>query len=59
MLKLPPPPSVDPSTLSEDVRQVLGADRHIVNDRLKAIGIKLRYPSWREGIPAAIAERAG
>jgi nucleoside-diphosphate-sugar epimerase len=57
LLGLPPPPSVSPDQVTARARALLGADRRIDNRRLKQeLGVVLRYPTWREGILAAIAE---
>jgi nucleoside-diphosphate-sugar epimerase len=56
LMGVEPPPRVEPSEVSESVRAMLGADRRVDNRRLKSLGVSLRYPSWREGIPAAMAE---
>jgi nucleoside-diphosphate-sugar epimerase len=56
MLGLPEPPTVDPSTVSAAVRTMLGADRQIVPRRLRALGWRAQYPSWREGLSQALAE---
>jgi nucleoside-diphosphate-sugar epimerase len=56
MIGVEPPSSVDPADVSASVRAMLGANRRIDNRRLKNLGVSLRYPSWRDGIPAALAE---
>jgi nucleoside-diphosphate-sugar epimerase len=56
LMGVEPPPSVDPAEVSASVRAMLGADRRVDNRRLKSLGVELRYPSWRQGVPAAMAE---
>lgn len=55
-LGLPPPPHLDPSEVSADVRAMLGAGRRILPRRLKELGWKAQYPTWREGLEQALAE---
>mgnify|MGYP001548298192 CR=1 FL=1 len=57
-LGLQAPPTVDPESVSSEVRAMLGADRRIVPRRLLDLGWKARYPSWREGLMQALAEEA-
>jgi hypothetical protein len=46
-LQLPPPPRVDPSTVSPEIAGMLTANRRISNARMKReLGVVLRYPSW-------------
>lgn len=57
MLGLPPPGDRDLAEVSEAARAMLGAGRRISNRRLKdELGVALRYPSWREGDAAIIAQ---
>ena len=57
LLGLPLPPSVP----KESVDETLRADRRVDGRAIfAALGVPLRYPGYREGIPAALAaERAG
>lgn len=50
LLDLEAPPTVDPTTVSANARAMLGADRQIVSERLREIGWKPAYPTWREGL---------
>ena len=57
MLGLPPPPTVAPDQSSPAARELLGADRRVSNRRLvEELGVKLAYPTWREGLRQALAE---
>jgi nucleoside-diphosphate-sugar epimerase len=57
LLGLAPPPSIPPEQASPLARALLGGNRRIANHRLKReLGVALRYPSWREGTLAALAE---
>jgi nucleoside-diphosphate-sugar epimerase len=57
LLGLAPPPSIPPEQASPLARALLGGNRRIANHRLKReLGVTLRYPSWREGTLAALAE---
>jgi nucleoside-diphosphate-sugar epimerase len=56
LLHLAEPPTVDPSTVSTDIRAMLSADRRIVPRRLHALGWRPAYPSWREGLVQALTE---
>lgn len=52
-LGVPPPPRVDPASLTPMARAMLLGNRKIANRRLREeLGVTLRYPSWR----AALAE---
>ena len=56
MLGVPRPGDRDPAEVSAAVREMLGAGRRISNRRLKEeLGVRLRYPTWREGAEALIA----
>jgi nucleoside-diphosphate-sugar epimerase len=57
-LQLPTPPEVDPQSVSATVRAMLGSDRRVVPKRLRELGWRARYPSWREGLEQALAEEA-
>jgi nucleoside-diphosphate-sugar epimerase len=52
LLGLPLPPSVPPEAVDETLRADRRVDARAVFERL---GVSLRYPSYREGIPAALA----
>ena len=57
-LQMPEPPTVDPSSVSPEIRAMLSADRKIVPRRLRALSWRPAYPSWREGLEQALAEEA-
>lgn len=45
---LPPPPRVPASSVDPEIAGMLTADRRIANGWMKrALGVQLRYPSWR------------
>jgi len=47
-LGLPPPPRVPIDAVDPELAGMLAADRRIANTRMKqALGVALRYPSWR------------
>ena len=53
LLNLPRPPSV----IAEEVSETRRADRRVDGSTIRRLlGIELRYPSYREGIPASLAE---
>ncbi|HET9621480.1 MAG TPA: NAD-dependent epimerase/dehydratase family protein [Kofleriaceae bacterium] len=55
-LGVPPPPRVDPATVSPEVAGMLTADRRIANRRLRdELGVALRFPSWRDALDAELA----
>jgi nucleoside-diphosphate-sugar epimerase len=56
VLQLPEPPTVDPTTVSQAIRDMLSADRRIIARRLHALSWKPAYPSWREGLQQALEE---
>lgn len=56
-LKVPMPPTVDPSEVSQSVNLMLAADRKIVAKRLSALGWSPQYPSWREGLKQVLQEQ--
>ena len=57
-LGLPPPPRVDPATLTPMARAMLLGNRKIANRRLREeLGVTLRYPSWRAALAAELAEQ--
>ncbi|MDZ7638863.1 MAG: NAD(P)H-binding protein [Bryobacterales bacterium] len=53
LLGLPMPPASDPNRASETLRANRRVDGSAVRRRL---GIELRYPSYREGVPASLRE---
>jgi nucleoside-diphosphate-sugar epimerase len=57
LLGVPPPPEVDfaEADLSPMVRSFYEGSRRITNGRIKSeLGVKLRYPTYREGLAALI-----
>lgn len=46
-LGVAPPPRTPVSDVTSEVAAMLTADRRIANARMHALGITLRYPSWR------------
>ncbi|MDP3939684.1 MAG: NAD-dependent epimerase/dehydratase family protein [Deltaproteobacteria bacterium] len=59
LLGLPPPPSVDETeaarTMGESNLAMLQGDKRLSNRRIKEeLGVTLRYPTYREGIPASL-----
>ncbi|HLU68876.1 MAG TPA: hypothetical protein VKZ63_21490, partial [Kofleriaceae bacterium] len=57
---VPPPPSVSPEQVSADARDLLGGDRRVSSRRLQEeLGVRLAYPTWREGLAQALAEERG
>lgn len=56
LLGLPMPPSAEPQELSETRRANRRVDGRAV---CRLLGIQLRYPSYRSGIPAAVREEQG
>ena len=56
LLDLPPPEVVPDESLSETRR----SDRRVNGSAIRSIlGVRLRYPSYREGIPACVAAETG
>ena len=60
LLGLPPPPSIDPDEaarrMGESNFAMTWGDKRLRNRRIKEeLGVVLRYPSYREGIPASLA----
>ena len=49
-LGLPPPPRVSADSVAPEIAGMLTADRRIANQRMKQLGITLRYPSWRTSL---------
>jgi len=61
LLGVPPPPAIPYEaalpTMSPMARSFWAEHRHVLNDRTKAaLGIAWRYPSYREGLAAILAE---
>jgi len=61
LVGIPPPPSIDPAeaarAMGESDFSMTQGNKRIRNARIKEeLGVRLRYPSYREGIPAALAE---
>ncbi|ACY18096.1 NAD-dependent epimerase/dehydratase family protein [Haliangium ochraceum] len=57
ILGLPPPPSVPTSEVSPWVATMLSANRRVDNGRIKReLGVRLRYPTWREGLAQIMDE---
>ena len=59
LLGLPPPPSVDREeaarTMGESNLAMLQGDKRLSNRRIEEeLGVTLRYPTYREGIPATL-----
>ncbi|MDA5192979.1 SDR family oxidoreductase [Govanella unica] len=55
LLGVPPPPAelLDEAGMSEKSRSFYGATKRVHNDRIKLeLGVKLKYPSYREGLRA-------
>lgn len=61
MLGLPPPPMVpyDQAEMSEMARSFYAENKRVRNDKIKAVlGVKLLYPSYREGLAAILRAEA-
>ena len=59
-LGVPPPPSVPPDQVSPMARELTSGDRRIDSRRLRdQLGVRLAYPTWREGLAQALAEERG
>jgi nucleoside-diphosphate-sugar epimerase len=61
LVGMPPAPSIDAAqaarSMGESDLAMMQGDKRIRNARMKEeLGVVLRYPSYREGIPAALAE---
>lgn len=59
LLGLPPPPSIDDAeaarAMGESNLAMLQGDKRLSNRRIREeLGVALRYPTYREGIPAAL-----
>jgi hypothetical protein len=59
LLGLPPPPEVPwveaEAGLSPMARSFYAESKRIRNDRIKALGVRLAYPTYREGLAAILA----
>lgn len=52
--------AIPPSGMPNEVSETLRANRRVDGSAVRsALGITLRYPSYREGVPAAIAAESG
>lgn len=61
LIGVEPPPEVafDEADLTPMARSFYEGSRRIANQRIKAeLGVKLRYPTYREGLVSLLAERA-
>jgi hypothetical protein len=63
-LRLPRPPRVSraeaAARIPASMLSFMSESRRLVNGRMKCeLGIVLRYPTVREGVPSAVAEAAG
>jgi hypothetical protein len=59
LLGLPAPPEVpfEDAVLSPMARSFYGESKRVRNDKIKReLGVKLRYPTYREGLAAILAE---
>lgn len=55
LLGLPPPASIPESEVPPEHADFLFGNRRVRNARLKAeLGVVLRHPTWREGVPASL-----
>jgi nucleoside-diphosphate-sugar epimerase len=62
LLGVAPPPEIPfaTATLSELSRSFFAENRRVANDRIKRdLGVRLLYPSYREGLVAILAEEGG
>jgi nucleoside-diphosphate-sugar epimerase len=61
LLGLPPPPEEPFATagLTGMAASFYEENRRVRNDRLRALGWAPRYPSFREGLEASLAEELG
>jgi nucleoside-diphosphate-sugar epimerase len=51
-----PPPRIDPASVAPEIAGMLLADRRIANARMKQeLGVRLKYPSWRDALAAELA----
>ncbi len=60
LLGLPPPPAVpfDDAELSPMARSFYAENKRVRNDRIHALGVRLRYPTYREGLAAILRDPA-
>ncbi len=57
MLGLPPPPSIPLADAPPLAAEMFLSNRRIRNARMKAeLGVRLRYPGWREGLAAILLD---
>ncbi|MCW5716037.1 MAG: SDR family oxidoreductase [Bauldia sp.] len=62
LLGVPPPPEIpfDTADLSPMARSFYGENKRVANGKMKAeLGVRLRYPTYREGLAALLAEGEG
>lgn len=64
LLNVPPPPAEDYATaaagLSPMARSFYGDNKRVSNRRMKdELGVRLRYPTYREGLAALVEESSG
>ena len=62
LLAVAPPPETafDAAALSEMSRSFFAENRRVANDRIRRdLGVRLRYPTYREGLAAILAEEGG
>lgn len=61
LLGLPLPPAVDFATaeMTPMARSFYMENKRVRNDRIKALGLSLAYPSYREGLAALLAAEPG
>lgn len=62
LLGVPPPPEIpyESAELSPMSRSFFAENRRVANDRIRRdLGIRLRYPTYREGLAAILAEESG
>ncbi len=61
LLGLPPPPEVAfaDADLSPMARSFYAESKRVRNDRMKALGVVLRYPTYREGLEAVQRSETG
>jgi nucleoside-diphosphate-sugar epimerase len=62
LIGMPPPPSIDPAEAARGMGEsdfaMTRGNKRIRNRRMREeLGVRLQYPSYREGIPAALAEK--
>jgi len=62
LLGVPPPPEIpfETAELSPMARSFYGENKRVANGKMKAeLGVRLRYPTYREGLAALLAEGEG